>query len=230
VRRTIVLFLVAPVFLGALYEWGGPPARGVRALRAHRYDEALGALHEGRKELPRSAALRYDEALALEGSGRAAEAEDAYKAALLHEGDRARAAAAFNLGSKAMRDRLYPQAVQWYRESLRVNPADPTSKRALEEALRRVREAPPSGAPQRAPGQQGQSPPSAGSPPPGGSPPGEPPNAAPNRTAPPPGTRGGGEFSREEAEHWLDALEAERRAGRQEDRRGSSGAGGGRDW
>src|SRR5262245_43842771 len=202
-KRALLLLALSQLLMGALYEWGGSAARGVRALEARRYEEALAALREGHADLPRSAALRYDQGLALEKMGRPAESQAAYRAALAQRGDHARAAAAFNLGSLAMSAERFGDAVRWYRESLRVRPSDAATKRALGEAVRRARNAPPKAPPRGA---------AQGTPPAGGGPSGSSsPSGSPQArgTTPPHAPRGsGGDFTREEAEHWLDALEA----------------------
>jgi len=54
---------------GAFYEWGGAAARGVKELREKRNREAAASLRSGREELAHSAAVRYDEALALSRAG-----------------------------------------------------------------------------------------------------------------------------------------------------------------
>jgi hypothetical protein len=63
VRRLAPLVLIAATSLGAFYEWGGAGYRGMRALEERRYREAAAAFREARSEHPRSAAVRYDEAL-----------------------------------------------------------------------------------------------------------------------------------------------------------------------
>lgn len=222
--RPLVVLILLPALLGAGYEWGGPAARGVGALKAQRYKDALEALRDGKEDLPRSAALRFDEGLALEGEGRPEQAAAAYRAALALSGERAKAAAAFNLGTRAMRGRRYPEAVGWYRESLKLRSGDLRTKRALEEAIRMAREEQP---------KSGAASGSGDSPQQGKGPENPPPNPGQGGAShqPPAGSRAGsGEFSREEAEHWLDALETERRAGREQERRGEAGTNGARDW
>lgn len=228
-RRALPLLVLLPALLGAFFEWGGPAGRGVRELRARQYDAARRSLQEGRADFPRSAALRFDEALALEGAGYLDSAAAAYGQALALEGDPARAAAAFNRGNAALRTGGYAEAARWYRHALRAAPDAADVKRNLEEAIRRSRgelPPPPTGAEgagaskrdrERAPG------------PPGGEPPGGPPPAERDggRRSPP----GDHEFTRAEAERWLEALERERLGGRRapapaapEDRRND------RDW
>lgn len=213
-----LLALLAPGVLGVAYEWGGPAARGVRQLHAGRNDEARASLRAGRADLPRSAALRYDEGLALARTGRADSAAGAYREALLLGGDAARASAAFNLGNLAMKERRYGEAASWYRGALRLEPDAADAKRNLEDALRRLRGQEPPKPPATGAG-AGSVAPRAGSDstraPQGGSgSQGAPPGSRVQERGPAPPRAGTGEFTREEAEHWLEALERERREGR----------------
>ena len=50
--RALALLLLALTACGAFYEWGGPARRGVRDLKARRYDEALRGLEKGRADFP----------------------------------------------------------------------------------------------------------------------------------------------------------------------------------
>ena len=105
-RRLGTILLVWLVATGAFYEWGGDAAKGVRELKKGNHREALESLRKGRAELPRSAAVRYDEGLAYGGLGLTDSALAAYRDAAGSpwlEGDAARSAAAFNLGNEAMR-------------------------------------------------------------------------------------------------------------------------------
>jgi tetratricopeptide (TPR) repeat protein len=231
-----LLALLTPALLGASYEWGGPAARGVRQLRAGRNDEARASLRAGRSDLPHSAALRYDEGLALARTGRADSAAAAYHDALLLQGDAARASAAFNLGNLSMKTKRFAEAASWYREALRLEPGAADAKRNLEDALRRLRgEEPPK--PPAGGGSGELPPPQAGSdstraPQGGGGTPGAPPGAGARGKgpAPPPPRTGSGDFTNQEAVHWLEALERERREGRHRAESAPRQPGGDRDW
>ena len=223
--RQIALWLLLTTALGAAYEWGGPASRGVRDLKAKRYDEALAGLREGRSDHPGDAALPFDEALAHLGKGEVDSALVRYREAMRSRGDHARAAASFNLGNEAMRAKRYREATELYRESLRARPDDMDSKRNLEEALRLAR-----GVQHHAPAQGGGN----GPPAPGG---GRTPIAAPDSPggkgetmAPSPPQGASGEFTRPEAERWLDALEAERRGSRNQGKVQQEEESGRRDW
>jgi tetratricopeptide (TPR) repeat protein len=213
------------VATGAVYEWGGPARRGVRELKAGRFDEALRALEAGRADFPASAVLPYDEGLAHRGKGQPDSAAVRFREAMRQSGDPAREAAAYNLGNQSMRAKEYGDAAKYYKDALRIRPGDLDAKRNLEEALRRIRQSaseqhgqPPSSgggpkthngknnpAPQPAPGGRGQAPPA-------------------------PGPRGGGQFTKEEAERLLQALESERRGQRQEGKVRPEQETGNRDW
>ncbi|HEU4725512.1 MAG TPA: tetratricopeptide repeat protein [Candidatus Eisenbacteria bacterium] len=216
-RRALLLF-AAVASIGAGYEWGGPAARGVRELKAGKSREAIASLEEARRERPRSGAVRFDQALAFQAAGQADSARAAYRDALDLEGEAARAAAAYNLGNASLNAGKFDDAIAAYRDALRREPHRADAKRNLEEALRRARTSKKqtltgSG------GTQGEGSGGTGNRQGGNTPP--PPGSAssPERrqggSPPDPGSKLGAPLpSREEAEHWLDALEAERRAGR----------------
>lgn len=232
--RVIALGVLAATGLGAFYEWGGAAYRGMRDLNERRYREAAGAFREAQKDHPRSAAVRYDEALALQGAGAvdsaAAIYEETYRSPDL-EGDRARAAAAYNRGNMAMEGRQFEEARAHYMESLRLDPSRADAKKNLEEAIRRLREAPPTPSSSGGSG-GGPTPPGGGAPqpaPPGGEEP-PPQGEQPPQGGPSPSDLGGTVPSRSEAEHWLDALEAERKAARQREREPASEESRSRDW
>jgi tetratricopeptide (TPR) repeat protein len=238
VRHGLVLALLGAVSLGASYEWGGPAARGVRELKKGEHRRAIASLREGRDDLPRSAAVRYDQGLAYEGAGLPELARAAYREAAGSpelSGDRARSAAAFNLGNQAMRAQNYASAAGYYRQSLRVDPTRADAKKNLEEAIRRARAQQPQ--PQSGRGSpesrsQGRQNPSSG----GSS--GQPPSkqdqkdkqSPPSAQQQPSPQLGTSIPSRDEAEHWLDALESERQAARRRDRGGPEEERGQRDW
>jgi len=225
---------------GAVYEWGGAAGRGMRQLKEKHPKEAAQSFREAERELPRSAAVRYDRALALGAAGQADSARDAYTEAMTsHDlrGDPARSAAAYNLGNENLRHGRYDEAAKLYRQSLTIDPNRADAKKNLEEAIRRLREEqnapptggssgggpPPPGASSGGAGQSPQPPPSGGEePPPGQQPPGPPGTTPPNL--------GGSIPSRAEAEHWLEALEAERKAARQREQGSSDEETHSRDW
>ena len=236
-RGGLLLALIWASSLGAFYEWGGPAARGVRELKKNDPRKAVGSLREGRADLPRSAAVRYDQALAYQGAGNPDSARTAYQDAARSEelqGDRARAAAAYNLGNQAMRAENYGAASRLYRESLRIDPTRSDAKRNLEEAIRRGRNAPPQ---QRSGGSDPTKKNSGGKDPSQGQKQGDSgpqQNTDQKETQPsggqPPQQLGTAIPSKAEAEHWLDALESERQAARKRDRGGPEDERGQRDW
>ena len=221
--RGIALLLLGLTALGAIYEWGGPARSGVRALKSHRYDEALTALRAARPEMPYSAVIPYDEALAHLGKGEPDSAQARFQEAMTLRGDAARAASAYNLGNQSMRARKFADAARLYRDALRVAPRDLDAKRNLEEAIRMMRQSP-----RRSPRepQVGAGPPAPGGqdkqlPMPSGGGQGE-------TRQPPRGSSG--EFTRQEAEQWLQALESERRARKHEGKGRPEEETGHRDW
>src|SRR5256885_9005401 len=86
-KRGAALLLLALTALGAIYEWGGPARRGVRALKSHHYDEALQSLRAARSGKPPSAAIPYDEALAHLGKGEARSPQVRLREAMTLPGD-----------------------------------------------------------------------------------------------------------------------------------------------
>ena len=216
-----LLLVAALASVGAGYEWGGPAARGVRELRAKKVREAMASFEEARRERPRSAAIRFDQALGFHAAGLTDSARVAYRDAMELDGEAARAAAAYNLGNDALNSGQLEDAIASYREALRREPHRADAKRNLEEALRRAR----SSKKQQLTGSggtQGQGSGGSGNrqggstPPPPGS--ASSPEQRPKGSPPDPGSKLGAPLpSREEAEHWLEALEAERRAGRSRD-------------
>ena len=213
-----LLLAAAFLSLGAFYEWGGPAARGIRELREGKAKEAIASLEEARRERSRAGAIRYDQALAFRAAGMADSARAAYRDAMELDGEPARAASAYNLGNESLNSGKFDDAIASYREALRRDPRRPDAKRNLEEALRRARSArkePQSGSS----GTQGEG--SGGTenrqggstpPPPGSS---SAPERRPGDSSPDPAANLGAPLpSQAEAEHWLEALEAERRAGR----------------
>lgn len=238
--RIAAIVLLWAVTTGAFYEWGGAAARGVQELKKGKHKEALEALREGSRELPGSAAVRYDEGLAYRGLGLGDSARAAYRDAALAPGlvgDAARSAASYNLGNEAMRAKSYSEAVREYRRSLRLDPRRVDAKKNLEEAIRRVRneeQRSQGGGGGSGPQSQGKQNPGSGKsqqgqqkPPPqlersGGVP------QSPEKGPTP--QLGDAIPNRAEAEHWLDALESERRAARLRDRAGSEQSEGKRDW
>jgi len=195
----------------------------VRELKEKRYDDALRDLSKGRADFPGAAVVPYDEGLAHLGKGAADSAAVRFREATRLRGDVGREAAAYNLGNLAMRAKDYAIAAASYREALRLRPQDLDAKRNLEEALRQMRQP-------RQPQQSRnpKSPPSGGSGPP---PPGDRPQPSPpQRPQTPPPRGSSGAFTKEEAERWLDALEAERRARRQEGKGRPTQENGDRDW
>jgi len=232
-----ILVVVAIATVGAGYEWGGPAGRGFRALRAGRGPEAVAAFDEARRLDPGSAVLRYDQGLAFRAAGQEDSARAAFRDVLRLDGADARAAAAYNAANDALRAERIDEAIEAYRTSLRENPNRTDAKRNLEEAIRRARAA--SSAPRSgSAGTQGEGEGGTGergggaTPPPAGAPSQSKEQPKPND----PGdarTLGAAAPSREEAEHWLDALEAERRANRSREQAGRRAAAAGRnarDW
>lgn len=238
-RNGVILLFVWVAVSGAFYEWGGAAGRGVRQLKKGQHKDAVKSLGEGRGELPHSARVRYDQALAFAGAELTDSARVAYHEAFTSPslvGEAARAAAAYNLGNTAMNMGEYGPATSLYRESLRIDPTRTDAKKNLEEAIRRTRNErrPPQGETgqrDRAQDEEGQGKPQPGQKNDGSPPPeeqsGERRPDSPGGQAPQLGSQTPG---RSEAEHWLDALEAERKSERLRDHGGPGKETGQRDW
>jgi Ca-activated chloride channel homolog len=223
VIRALALILLLGAAPGAFYEWGGPARRGVNEVKKKEYDDALRDLAKGRSDFPGSAVIPYDEGVAHAGRGAADSAATRFQEATRLGGLRPREAAHYNLGNLAMRARDYAGAARSYREALRLDPHDVDAKRNLEEALRQMRQAQPQRSPNPPSGGKGPKTPQGNQSPQTRQGPG------PSASAPPP--RGSsGAFTKEEAERWLEALESERRAKRQEGKGQPSQENGNRDW
>ncbi len=212
------LLVLALASQGAFYEWGGPARRGVHELKKGETAAALHSLGEARAEQPASAAVRYDQGIAFQKLGLADSARASYEQAARLQGAAARSAAAYNLANDALRKNSLEDAVERYRQSLRVDAKRVDAKKNLEEAIRRLRRAqptpkPPSGG---GGGSQGPSGPGKG----GGGGGAQQPNAPQGSGGQEPAPSVGGNVpSRSDAELWLDALESERRSERQKEKR-----------
>ncbi|MEN8374104.1 MAG: tetratricopeptide repeat protein [Gemmatimonadota bacterium] len=206
------------VIVGALLLAGfGDTERGNRLFRDGRYEEALSAYREALQAGRDDPELRYNIGTTLLRLGRYAEAERQYARALRSVDPELRTPTFYNLGLRFLSDgrgspdpraqaRLFDAAVEAFRQSLRLDPADTDAKWNLEMALRDREEAggggegedeqesdEPQGGQQQQPGGQG-------APPPGG-------GAGPRpERAPAPG-----EMTREQAERVLGAVEQDER-------------------
>lgn len=228
IRSILLLYLAGAAALGAGYEWGGPAARALRELGSGKPREAIEAFEEARRERPRLGVLRYDQALAFQAAGEADSARGAYREALEMEGRAARASAAFNLANEALHAGRIEEAIAGYRASLRNDPSRGDAKRNLEEALRRSRataarrQSGSTGTQGDGSGGSGRREGGAQPPPPDGQ---SGPREQPAPSDPSQKRSLGAETpNREEAEHWLDALEAERRASRSQEQAGRRAA------
>lgn len=219
---------------GAVYEWGGAAGRGMRQLEGKHPKEAAQSFREAEHELPRSAAVRYDRALALQAAGAADSAREAYAETFTSRdlrGNDARSSAAYNLGNESLRQGRYDEAAKLYRQSLTIDPNRADAKKNLEEAIRRGRNKPP----QASSGGQGQGGGgSSGTGTSGQSPPGSQQNGPPPQRPPgqqqSPGQMNGTVPNPSEAEHWLNALEEERKSARRQERTGSPQETHDKDW
>lgn len=238
-RRLALGLGLAVLVAGAGYEWGGPAKRGIRQLKEGKPRDAATSFEEARRERPYASAIRFDQALAFEGLGLPDSARAAYSEARNLEGAAGRAAAAYNQANAAYNAGRFDEAIEGYRAALRDDPKRADAKRNMEEALRRSRDSNrkqlqgSSGTSGNGSGGSGQRQGGNTPPPPNGPSAPNPSQGSGKQGAGNKPSLGAPNPSREEAEHWLDALEAERRAGRNRDqaaKRSSGESRSDRDW
>lgn len=129
--------LIVMVCLAAVSEAAAqrmPERRSVRRGNRHyareRYEEAVGQYERALEAAPECFEARYDLGNALYRAGRYDGAEQAMRAAAADtlRSDDERAEAFFNLGDAQFRQEKYREALESYKQSLRLNPADAEAK------------------------------------------------------------------------------------------------------
>jgi tetratricopeptide (TPR) repeat protein len=112
--------------------------RGLQAYEGGRYDEALRAFDEAKKELPSSAAVDFNRGNALYKLGRKDEAKDVYAKVSETERSDLKEKDYYNLGNAWAELRDAKQAIQAYRKALTLNPRDEDARHNLEVVLRNL--------------------------------------------------------------------------------------------
>ena len=129
--------LIVMVCLAAVSEAAAqrmPERRSVRRGNRHyaheRFEEAVGQYERALEAAPECFEARYDLGNALYRAGRYDGAEQAMRAAAADtlRSDDERAEAFFNLGDAQFRQEKYREALESYKQSLRLNPADAEAK------------------------------------------------------------------------------------------------------
>jgi len=112
--------------------------RGMKAYDEGRYDEALRAFEEAKKELPNSAALEFNRGNALYKLGRKDEARDAYRRVSETEHSDLREKDYYNLGNAWAEMGNAKEAIGAYRKALTLDPRDEDARHNLEVVLRNL--------------------------------------------------------------------------------------------
>ncbi len=132
--------------------------RGLKAYEDGRYDQALQAFDEAKKELPSSAALEFNRGNALYKLGRKDEAKEAYRRVAETERGDLKEKDYYNLGNTWAELGSAKEAIGAYRKALTLDPRDADARHNLEVVLRNL---PP---PQSKPDAGTSGPPDAGPP------------------------------------------------------------------
>ncbi len=112
--------------------------RGLKAYEDGRYDEALQAFDEAKKELPSSAALEFNRGNALYKLGRKDEAKDAYRRVAETERSDLKEKDYYNLGNTWAELGSAKEAIGAYRKALTLDPGDQDARHNLEVVLRNL--------------------------------------------------------------------------------------------
>jgi hypothetical protein len=131
--------------------------QGLKAYEDGKYEDALRAFDEAKKELPSSAAVEFNRGNALYKLGRKDEAKDAYRRVTETERSDLKEKDYYNLGNTWAQMGNAKEAVSAYRKALTLDPQDEDARHNLEVVLRKL---PP---PQSKP-DAGMQPPDAGAP------------------------------------------------------------------
>ena len=112
--------------------------RGLKAYEDGRYDEALQAFDEAKKELPSSAALEFNRGNALYKLGRKDEAKEAYRRVAETERGDLKEKDYYNLGNTWAELGSAKEAIGAYRKALTLDPGDSDARHNLEVVLRNL--------------------------------------------------------------------------------------------
>lgn len=111
---------------------------GIIAYEQGRYEDALRAFDEAKKELPHSAALEFNRGNALYKLGRIEEAKAAYHRVIEADQTELRQKDYYNLGNAWARLGNTKEAITAYRKALTLDPRDEQARHNLEVVLRKL--------------------------------------------------------------------------------------------
>ncbi len=122
---------------------------GNRLFRKGQYDLALKKYNDALRDAPNSSVLKFNAGGATYQMGNFSEAEKQFQeVAALAAPAELRAAARYNQGNAQFRQGKWKEAIDSYKESLRINPNDEDAKYNLGVALETLRNPPPPPKPQ----------------------------------------------------------------------------------
>ncbi len=112
--------------------------RGLKAYEAGRYDEALRAFEDAKKELPSSAVLEFNRGNALYKLGRKDEAKEAYRRVAETDRSDLKEKDYYNMGNAWAEMGNAKEAITAYRKALTLDPKDEDARHNLEVVLRNL--------------------------------------------------------------------------------------------
>jgi tetratricopeptide (TPR) repeat protein len=135
----LVAGLASPVWAAGPLEVDHPlVAKGRAAYDAGKYEDALSAFEEAKKERPDDPAVEYNRAVALAQLGRVAEAKSAFQRVTESKRPELQEKAWYNLGNIHATTGERKEALQSYRRALRLDPNDELARHNYEVVLRNL--------------------------------------------------------------------------------------------
>jgi tetratricopeptide (TPR) repeat protein len=135
----LVAGLASPVWAAGPLEVDHPlVAKGRAAYEAGKYEDALSAFEEAKKERPDDPAVEYNRAVALAQLGRVAEAKSAFQRVVESKRPELQEKAWYNLGNIHATTGERKEALQAYRRALRLDPNDELARHNYEVVLRNL--------------------------------------------------------------------------------------------
>ncbi|WP_224244368.1 tetratricopeptide repeat protein [Hyalangium gracile] len=113
-------------------------AKGRAAYEAGKYEDALSAFEEAKRELPNDPAVEYNRAVALAQLGRAEEAKSAFQRVTESNRPELQGKAWYNLGNIHATTGARKEALQAYRRALKLDPNDELARHNYEVVLRNL--------------------------------------------------------------------------------------------
>lgn len=135
----LVAGLASPVWAAGPLEVDHPlVAKGRAAYEAGQYEDALSAFEEAKKERPDDPAVEYNRAVSLAQLGRIAEAKSAFQRVVESKRPELQEKAWYNLGNIHATTGERKEALQAYRNALRLDPNDELARHNYEVVLRNL--------------------------------------------------------------------------------------------